>query len=80
MQTVEQNSDVLIRDTNNFSTKDAIENVVAQMESTGEYIAYPGKRHCNIRHEASNSECESKSEAEVVGFCRHVENSQSLSE
>ena len=41
MHTVEQNADVPIRDdTNNAST--TIENDVAQMESTGDDIAYPG--------------------------------------
>ena len=46
MQTVEQIADVLIcDDTNNASTQDAIKNDVAQMESTGDDIAHPGKRH-----------------------------------
>ena len=69
MQTVEQIADVPMRqDTNNVSTKEAIENGVAQMECTGDDIAYPGKRHCGTRREVG-SECEkeaaddSKSEA-----------------
>ena len=73
MPTVEQIEDVPMRDDkNNASTKEAIENDVAYMESTGDDIACPGKRHCSIRREVGRSECEkeaaddSKSEAEVM--------------
>ena len=71
MQTVEQLADVPIRDDkNNASTKEAIENDVAQMESIGDDIAFSVKRHCSIRRESSECEKEtaddSKSEAEFV--------------
>ena len=59
--------------TKNASTQDAIKNDVAQMESTGDDIAYHGKkRHCSIRREVGSSECgkeaavDCKSEAELV--------------
>ena len=59
MQTVEQLAYVPVRDdTNNASMKEAIEHDVAQMESTGDDIAYPGRRHCSIRHADGSNDCE----------------------
>ena len=50
MQTVERIADVPMRDdTNNASTKESTENDVAKIEGTGDDIAHPGKRHCDIR-------------------------------
>ena len=60
---------------NSASTKEAIENDVAQAESVGGDVASFCRRHCTIRREVGSNECEkcekeaaekSKSEAELV--------------
>ena len=47
-------------DPNNASTKGAVENDVAQMEGTGDDIAYSGKRHCSIRREVGSCDCDKR--------------------
>ena len=69
---VSMNVAIMVAGRVSASTKEAIENDIAQVESMGDDIASLCRRRCNIRREVGSSVCEkeaaghSKSEAELV--------------